>query len=229
MPRDTNLLNSPGVKLKYRLPATQEPAWRLFGSAIWMLTCGALAVALSVVLVEQSLGGGPAWFLIGFALLVLALAGWSIYHFLHELVAASWMGPTGLEISEMPLRPGGAYEVYLHQSGNMQASQMQMLLVCDEETTFIQGTDIRHDRQRVHRSEICRRQRFAIDAVQPVEEHCQMSIPDTAMHSFKSQFNAIQWKLIVEFTAENWPPYRRTFPLVVYPALHGESNLKGNA
>lgn len=232
VPRDTNLLNSPGVKLKYRLPSTQEPAWRLFGSAVWMLTCATLAVALVVVAVERHLFGEPSWFLTCFSLLVVALAGWSVYNFLHELVAASWMGPTTVEISEMPLRPAGEYQVYLNQAGNINVRCLQMLLVCDEETTFLQGTDIRHDRQRVFRREICRRERFEIDGAHSVEEYCRLCIPACAMHSFKSRFNAIQWKLVVEIKADDWPLYQRVFPVIVYPlgarAPHPSSPKAGN-
>ena len=222
VPRDLDLLNSPGVKLKYRLPATQESAWRLFAAAIWMLSCAGLGMALAVVTVEQLLSSRSAWLMSGFSLCVASLAGWAIYSFLSELVAASWMGPPSLEVSHLPLAPGESCEVYLAQSGNLRASLLRVLLVCDEETTFLQGTDIRHDVQRVHCEEICRREQFAVDASHPIDEHFPLTIPPAAMHSFKSPYNAIKWKLVVEVKAEDWPTYLRSFPLVVYPAsAHG--------
>lgn len=189
-----------------------------------MLTCAALAVALAVVAAEQVLSGRSAWFLGGFSVCVVGLAAWTIYNFLNELVAASWMGPTSVEIAQLPLTPGESSEVYLNQAGNLHISLMRLLLVCDEETTFLQGTDIRHDRQRVYSTEICRREKFAVDASQPIEEHCALRIPTPAMHSFKSQHNAISWKLVVEIQAEDWPTYLRTFPFVVYPARPREQS-----
>ena len=229
VPRDANLLNSPGVKLKYRLPASQEPAWRLFASAVWMLTCATLAVALAVVAAEEIFSGRSAWLLGGFVVCVAALATWTAYNFLNELVAASWMGPTSVEIAQLPLFPGETCDVYLNQAGNLQVSLLRMLLICDEETTFLQGTDVRRDCQRVHSTEIYRREKFAVDASQPIEEHCPLRIPPQAMHSFKSQHNAVAWKLVVEIEAENWPTYLRTFPLIVYPARPREPTREDSA
>ena len=223
VPRDTNLVNSPGAKLKYRLPPTQEPAWRLFGSAIWMLTCAALAVALTVVTAEQLFLGQSAWLLGIFALVVIGLAAWATYSCLNELITASWMGPTSVEVGKMPLFPGDECEVFLSQSGNLQVSRFSVLLICDEETTFLQGTDIRHDRQCVFRKEIFRREQFAVDASTPIEEHFRLRIPNPAMHSHKSPHNGIVWKLITQITADDWPAHERTFPIVVYPAGPRES------
>jgi hypothetical protein len=153
VPLDINLTNSPGVKLKYRLPAVQDPAWRLFGAAIWMLTCLALAASLLVVAVEQHVAGHPRWFLSGFALLVVALASWATYYFLRELVSTGWIGPTTMEISAVPLYPGGEYQIYFNQPGTLTVERLRLLLACDEETTYLQGTDIRHDVQRVYQAE----------------------------------------------------------------------------
>ena len=190
----------------------------MVGSAARALTGAGRAVALAVVAVEQHLSRHPIWFLSCFALAIVALACFTVYQFLRELIVASWMGPTTVEISEMPLVPGGEYAVYLNQAGNLRVRRLQILLICDEETTFLQGTDIRHDQQRVYQQEICGREDFEIDAAQAVEEHCQLTIPAEAMHSYKSRYNAINWKLVVELRAADWPLYQRTFPLIVYPA-----------
>lgn len=220
VPFDGNLTNSPGIKLKYRLPAVQEPAWRLFGAAIWMLTCLALAASLTVVAIEQHVAGHPRWFLSGFSLLVAALALWATYYFLRELVSTSWIGPTTMEISAVPLLPGGTYEVYFNQLGSLTIERLRLLLACDEETTYLQGTDIRRDVQRVYQAELCARDEVEIDAANPLEATLPLAIPPLAMHSYKSRFNALNWKLVVEIEAEGWPSYQRSFPLVVNP--HGK-------
>ncbi len=217
VPLDINLTNSPGLKLKYRLPAVQEPAWRLFGAAIWMLTCLALAASLVVVAVEQHVAGQPRWLLSGFALLVVALSAWATYYFLRELVSTGWIGPTTMEISAVPLVPGGEYQIYFNQPGAMTVERLRLLLACDEETTYLQGTDIRRDVQRVFQAELCARDGVEIDAANPLEATLPVAIPAQAMHSYKSKFNALNWKLVVEIEAEGWPLYQRSFPLVVTP------------
>jgi hypothetical protein len=126
-----------------------------------------------------------------------------------------------VEISQLPLAPGSACQVYLNQPGTISVERLDVLLVCDEETTYLQGTDIRQDHQRVFREVLCTRERFEIDAAQPLEENCELMIPAQAMHSYKSKFNAVNWKLVIELQAEGWPLYRRSFPLIVYPQASG--------
>lgn len=217
VPRDVNLLNSPGLNLKFRLPATQEPAWRLFAAAILVLSCSALAAALVVVALEQHLAGAPHWFLTCFAVLVFALAVWTILYFLRELIGATWFGPTTVEISEMPLWPGETLQIHVTQSGTLNVRRYRVLLVCDEETVYLQGTDIRHDQQRVHEQELFVRESFAIDAAGPLESYFPLTVPTDAMHSYKSKFNSINWKLVCEIQADDWPDNQRTYPLIVYP------------
>jgi hypothetical protein len=37
------------------------------------------------------------------------------------------------------------------------------------------------------------------------------------MHSFVSAHNSVNWKIVVNGEAEQWPPFVRSFPLIVYP------------
>ena len=52
----------------------------------------------------------------------------------------------------------------------------------------------------------------------PFETECDLTIPDGAMHSLRTAHNAIQWKVVVEGDVEEWPEYRRAFPVIVRPA-----------
>ncbi|MCA9270660.1 MAG: hypothetical protein KDA41_19395, partial [Planctomycetales bacterium] len=82
---------------------------------------------------------------------------------------------------------------------------------------------IRRDEQRVHLEELCHRSGLAFDGSVPWEESFTFAIPADAMHSYKSKFNAIHWRLVIEIDAEGWPPHRRAYPLLVYPRCPNNS------
>ena len=221
VPRDANLTNSPGTMLAYRLPIAQSPGWRLFAAATFCLISTAVGSVFLVLAVRSHLTGRPDWFLTIFMLPFVALGGWSIYYFLTELILTTWVGPTNLEISDHPLYPGQQYEIYLTQAGRHGVSSLQVLLVCDEETTYHQGTDIRNDRQRVYQRRIFRREQISLQPDKPFQQRCRLEIPCDAMHSFQADHNCVQWKLVVEGRAKGWPDYMRSFPIVIYPRAGG--------
>jgi hypothetical protein len=58
---------------------------------------------------------------------------------------------------------------------------------------------------------------FRIEPGVPYERPLSFAIPHSAMHSFQSSHNAVNWKLVVSGLAEGWPPFQRSFPIIVYP------------
>ena len=52
VPRDANLTNSPGVRLTYRLPGLESPAWSLGAAAVTCLMCVGIATVLIAVAVR---------------------------------------------------------------------------------------------------------------------------------------------------------------------------------
>jgi hypothetical protein len=94
---------------------------------------------------------------------------------------------------------------------------LQLWLVCEEEATFTQGTDIRTEFREVFRQPCFERREFRIEPGLPFQETCTVAVPATAMHSFHSPHNAVRWQLVVQGEAEGWPGFARGFPIVVYP------------
>jgi hypothetical protein len=220
IPSDANLTNSPGVKLKYRLPVIQSAAWRLVFATVFCLIWNGSAAVLLVFAINSFLDERPEWFLRLFTVPFLAIGGWAIYDFVRQMLIHTGIGPTHVEISEHPWYPGGTYRVYLSQGGHLNMSTLALRLVCEEMATYRQGTNIRTEIKAVFDRQIFRKTNFHIEPGIPFEHTCSVEIPFDAMHSFQSEHNAINWKLLVRGEAEGWPPYERCFPVIVHPC-HG--------
>ena len=55
-----------------------------------------------------------------------------------------------------------------------------------------------------------------------LEDEFTLSIPETAMHSFRGQYNRIQWKLVVEGRSLSMPTFTHSFPIIVHPRMKQE-------
>jgi hypothetical protein len=217
IPRDTNLTNSPGIRLAYRLPVSHGTVWVLFAATAFFLIWNSVAAAIMIVALRNHMAGRPDWFLTLLAGPMVLVGLWSIYYFVQQLLLHTGIGPTSVEISDHPLRPGQACQVFVSQSGRLSVSSLTLSLVCEEETTFRQGTDIRTERYPVFSLPVFSREDFRIEPGSPFEQEFQLQIPDNVMHSFKSGHNAVYWMLSVRGEAHSWPPFERKFPIVVFP------------
>ncbi len=217
VPRPADLTNSPGVKLAYRLPASSAPAWGLVLATILGLVWNAVGVALIFVAINSHRTGEPLWFLTVFVIGFVVLGAWGMYYFLRELRVATGIGPTSMEISDMPLQPGRQYEIWLLQRGRHAIRSLEVSLVCEEEAIFHQGTNVRTERREVRRQPVFRNENVAVRPEAPYEHRSTLQAPGDAMHSFQSSHNAIRWKLVVEGEAEGWPRFERCFPILLYP------------
>lgn len=217
LPSDTNIINSPGVRLPYRLPVVQGSVWALFAAAVFFLVCSGVTIALITVALKAHLAGLPDWPLTLLATVFLVLCCWAIYYFVKQLVLQTGIGPTSVEISDHPLNPGGFYQYYVCQSGRLMVRKLTISLVCQEETTYQQGTDICSDQCPVFVQDVLVRSEFPIQPGNPFEHEATIAIPNNAMHSFQTSHNTIRWMLIVRCDAYKRPPFERRFPVVVYP------------
>lgn len=217
LPSDHDLVNSPGIKLAYRLPTNHSPGWQLSVAATFCLLWSGLAAALLVVAVNQHLAGRPDWLLTMIVCPFLAVAGWSIWFFFRQMSALTLLGPTIVEIGQQALRPGQACDVYVSQSGHVQLSRLSLTLECLEEATYQQGTDLRVERQCVLQQELLRVAPVALEPGRPFENTVAFSIPVSAMHSFHSPHNRVLWRLVIRARPPGRPEFERAFPLVVYP------------
>jgi hypothetical protein len=137
------------------------------------------------------------------------------------MLITTGVGPTLVEISAHPLEPGGEYELFLSQAGRLTLKAFRVLLVCEEQATYQQGTNSRTETCPVFQEEVFAREDFEIEHGTPLEVRVWLRVPPGAMHSFKSTHNEVRWKLIVKADVRGWPNYQREFPLLVYPYGEG--------
>ena len=220
VPRETNWTNSPGIRLAYRLPIASSQAWQLLAVASFCLIWNGAVAVLVVLALNNSAGFRTfgSWAFTGMVVIYALVGGYVVLYLFRMLVAAAAIGPTSVEVSALPLRPGKQYRVFLTQAGHLKIEWLELRLACDEEVSFSEGTNTRAERRRVYEQVIFRAERFEILPSEPFQHECSLDLPDEGMHSFQSPHNAVIWKLVVQASAPKWPPLERVFPLVVYPA-----------
>ena len=219
VPGDADLKNSPGTALAYRLPIATKPSWQLFATAMTCLFWNALVAVLVTLAIRGYLAGGADWFLVAFCVPFTGAGLWLCYYLVRQFLLTTGIGATRIEISDHPLLPGQEYELLLSQAGKLAINSLEVLLVCDEQATYCQGTDTVVDTKRVCEQLILRNEGLQIQPGLPYETRCKFRVPIGAMHSFKANYNSVNWTLIVRGNVARWPDYERSFPLVVHPKL----------
>jgi hypothetical protein len=216
VPQDSNLTNSPGTRLKYRLPIDLSRGWRLVAILSACLFWNSIVAVFAVIAIKNHLSRWPEWLLVlPFAAVGLAM----IYFFIRELLVVTGVGPTQLEISDHPLQPGGKYQVYVSQGGRLTINALTLSLVCDEVATYRQGTDTRTEHSRVYAQNLLERRDVELLPQRAFEEELVIEIPAECMHSFKADHNEVRWRLLFRGDIAGWPPFERSFPVVVIPLL----------
>ncbi len=223
LPRYEGLIDSPGIELAYRLPSSQTPAWRLLAMTIFTMLWNLVVCLLTVSVVSAHVAGRHEWLITGLLVPCWGVSYWSVRTFLNLLIQSSGMATTTVEISDLPVSPGRDYQVVVAQHGYATMNSLELSLVCEEEATFTQGTDVRREVREVYRRPIWRREGFRIEPGLPFLESSSLSVPANAMHSFQSPHNVVRWKLVILGQAASWPVFERHFPLVVYP---GEATMQ---
>ncbi|MEN6558422.1 MAG: hypothetical protein ABFC54_09615 [Thermoguttaceae bacterium] len=209
--------NSPGTRLRFRLPMVSSPGWALFGLLAVCVLWNALVATYVWVAVKSFLRGEPQWVLT-LCLIPFVLTGVGlIVYFLRKLLMTAGVGPTLMEISDHPLRPGRSYRLFLSQSGRLTIRSLRIWLVCEESATYRQGTNARTETQAVLRLPVFSRERFEITSGQPFEAEFDLNVPEGAMHSFKAEHNEVNWSVVVESKMARWPDFRRSFSVILYP------------
>ncbi len=215
------LTDSPGVKLAYRLAIQRGETTPLVLSSLFSVAWNAMLAILAVIAVENHLRGRPDWFLTVLLVPFGIVSFFSTQWFFRTFRRQSGIGPTAVEISALPLLPDGSYRLYVCQYGRATFTWYRITLVCFEETTYQQGTDIRTERVATLRIPICdsncEEQSLVANPENPLEMDCQFRLPTDMMHSFQGRHNAIIWKIVVEGEVKKWPSFCRSFPVVVFP------------
>ncbi len=217
VPDGADVTNSPGTRLKFRLPIGTSAGWALFVTALGCLLFNGVVAVFVTVVVGGHLDGEPNWyltlFLIPFVLGGIAL----IAFFVRQLLVTTGVGPTQVEISAHPLHPGERCRLFVTQSGKLKVNSISVMLVCEEAVAYRQGTNTRTETREVHRQTVYRREAFEIGHGTPFEAEFDLDVPAGAMHSFKSTHNEINWKVLVQGDVTRWPDYQRVFPVIIHP------------
>lgn len=222
VPACDNLINSPGTVLRFRLPLESPENWTLLGFGLFALLWNAVLILLAINAGLDLLGGRIDWLLLTILVPFAAVGIAGIAVFVRGLVLATAVGPTQLEISDHPLRPGGSYELLLAQGGSGTFREIELALELEEQATFRQGTDTRTERVVVWRAPLGAWQGLQVAPGTRFEAGTTLQIPAAAMHSFASEHNSVSWRVVVRGHPVRWPAFTRSFPVVVFPAPGGE-------
>jgi hypothetical protein len=218
LPSCENIENSPGTVLRYRLALESPENWSLVGFGMFAILWNAVVVVLAVGAGADLLGGTTDWFLIAMLIPFVSVGIGGVVLLVRAVILATSVGPTQIEISDHPLVPGATYDVLLGQGGASVFRSIDMVMEMEESATFRQGTDTRTQRLVVRRQPMAGWRR-----VQPVpggrfEARVAVTIPRDSMHSFASESNAVQWRIVVRAIPDRWPEFTRVFPVVVCPS-----------
>ena len=217
IPELSDITNSPGTTLAYRLPLSHSPGWTLLGLAAACLLWNGSVSYFAVAAVRSHLAQQPDWLLTLFILPFLAIGVALIVCLVRQLVQALAVGLTLVEISDHPLLPGGEYRLLVSQSGRLAMRSLEVWLSCREEATYRQGTNARTETREVRRLPVFRREGLALDRGQPFQAEGCVRVPAGAMHSFRADHNEVRWSLVVRGETAGRPAFERAFPVIVYP------------
>lgn len=223
VPRGASLTDSPGTRLKYRLPIAVSTFWALLALIVGCLLWNGMVAVFAAIAVDRLWQGRPDWLLTALLMPFVAVGAWLIYFAFQQLIVRTGIGPTFVEISDHPLLPGKTYQVCLSQSGRLTINRLAVQLVCEERATYQQGTNSRTDVRRVYQQEVFRREAFEVRPGSPLEQELTVTIPPGAMHSFRTNHNEIAWKIAVHGDVADWPAYQRHYPIIVHPGANGKT------
>jgi hypothetical protein len=211
------VIDSPGVRLAYRLPIDGASGWVAATMAAVCLAWNTLVAIFVVEVIRSHLAGHPNWLMTWLMAPFVMAGGWTLFALGRQLLMTSVVGTTRLEISHHPLYPGGRYEGFISQTGRLHVRWLQVQLVCEEQAIYQQGTDTRRATARVHRETLFGERKFDIAHGRAFETQFSFTVPETAMHSFVATHNAVLWALVVRGRLARWGDIERRFPVYVYP------------
>ncbi len=223
IPDSSNFDNSPGIRLAYRLPTSHSDAWLLIVTLTFSVVWNVLVAVLVREVWYSFQAHRPNWPAILALVPFATISGWTLWFLGRHMIMQWAIGPTQVEISEHPLAVGKTCRIFLAQSGRLDVEHLTVHLVCEERTTYQQGTDIRSDRQCVRLVRIAEYRQIAVSAADPFSVELETAIPSQGMHSFQSPHNAVEWELVVRVKPKRWPLFERRFPVIVRPAPVEES------
>lgn len=211
------VVDSPGVKLAYRLPIDTAPGRLSIALAVVCVVWNLLVADFLFQVIRLHMRGEPNW-LITWLMVPFVMAGaWTVFALVRQILMTTGIGATRIEVSSHPLFPGREYQAFVSQAGRASVRWFQIQLLCEEHSTYHQGTDTRTATAVVHRETVFSQRNFDIAPEAAFEASFNFRAPATAMHSFAAPHNAVSWALVVRGRMARWPEFERRFPLYVYP------------
>ena len=215
-PTIPRLPTRPGSVQPFQLIAQPTNLWGLITSGSLAVIFVALVTILALTAVASK---SVDWLAAGLLIPASLATAWFLYLFFRQFLKLSGIGVTTLELSSWPLIPGRESRMFLSQPARVRLRLLDVSLVCSEQATFSQGTDIRTESRNVFEQRLLKQRGIDTSPGQPFETGLDLMIPPDAMHTFKSGNNQVQWKIVVLAQAKAWPTLTRTFPVQVQPAL----------
>ena len=170
-----------------------------------------------VIAVKDYLDGDPSWvlmiFLIPFVLVGLVLLG-AVGHAFLKL-----FNPT-VELTFDPpfVEPGGELHVAWSLTGSThRLRSLTLTLQGLEKATYSRGTDTTITDEHVfHESELHHASAEGVQATMK-DGSTTVSLPATAMHTFKSRHNEVAWRVKLTADVARRPDLNEAYPLAVLP------------
>ena len=217
IPQGRMLTDSPGERLTYRLAMQKPENSGIFGAALLALLWSTVWFVLLAVVVSGFFYNRPRYILTFLLIPLGGIAYWAFRSFIVQLRRIAGIGATIVEIGDHPLMPGESYRVYICQMGRLRLRRMKIILCCEEQSFYRQGTDVRVEKHEAFTQVILNQRDVVLDPQAPWEQQLSFDLPENIMHSFVGSHNAIRWKIIVSGESRPWPSFCRSFPVIVHP------------
>lgn len=218
IPQEGNLSLRRGERLRFRLRSVGSNRLSLLTVGSASAICAMVATSLIVLVIDSAVQGDPDWVGVILAVVLTLATIWLLTQFIKQLLMQTAVGPTDLEISDLPLMAGSSYAAFLSQPARLRLRLLELTLACEEQATFRHGTDIRTESQTVYSQLLFRKRGVDTEAGTVFQTGVDFRLPEQAMHTFRSKNNSIQWHIHLVATVTGWPVIERRFPLVVLPA-----------
>jgi hypothetical protein len=223
VPPFSAVTDSPGVRLAYRLPIEAASGWVSFTMAVVCIIWNTLVVLFVYQAIQQHIDARPSRWLLTWLVVPFVLAGgWTLVALARQVLLEIVIGTTRVEVSNHPFYPGGTFQGFVSQTGRLHVRWFQVRLVCEEQAIYQQGTDTRLATSRVFHATVFSQRKFDIRPQQAFEAVFDLTIPESAMHSFASGHNAVVWTIVVRGRMSRWGDFERRFPIYVYPVRISE-------
>ncbi len=206
-----------GDRLKFRLTARGATRFQVITTGGLTGLFLLISTALVTLVVDSSRRHGIDWVGAVLASMLCLVTVWWVWQFFRTLLQQTAIGPTDLEISDLPLAAGGSYQIFLSQPARLRIRLLDLVLECEEQATFRQGTDVRTETRVVYRQRLFRKRGLEIGRVHPFQTSFRFELPSDLMHSFLSANHRIAWRIHFTCDVKGWSSVERTFPVTLFP------------